>query len=145
MLAEPPGETTQWTGRAMAKAPMRAEARARLLQALAKARLWLDGLIAGTFASTAEIALHERCSRGRSRPGRAMVRDVHGPDRAAIFVKVHSKLRMSPAMAAGVADRLWDIRDIMRLVEAADMLCCRRVRQDRDRAVELVAHAKLHA
>ena len=41
---------------------MRAEARARLLEALAKARLWLDGLIAGTFASTAEIALHERCS-----------------------------------------------------------------------------------
>ena len=41
---------------------MRAEARARLLEAIAKARLWLDGLIAGTFASTAEIALHERCS-----------------------------------------------------------------------------------
>jgi hypothetical protein len=37
-------------------------ARARLLEAIAKARLWLDGLIAGTFASTAEIALHERCS-----------------------------------------------------------------------------------
>jgi hypothetical protein len=33
--------------------PMRAEARARLLEAIAKARLWLDGLIAGTFASTA--------------------------------------------------------------------------------------------
>jgi hypothetical protein len=41
---------------------MRAEARAPLLAAIAKARLWLDGLIAGTFASTAEIALHERCS-----------------------------------------------------------------------------------
>jgi site-specific DNA recombinase len=41
---------------------MRAEARARLLAAIAKARLWLNGLIAGTFASTAEIALHERCS-----------------------------------------------------------------------------------
>jgi hypothetical protein len=41
---------------------MRAEARARLLEAIAKARLWLDGLIAGTFASTAEIARHERCS-----------------------------------------------------------------------------------
>jgi site-specific DNA recombinase len=42
--------------------PMRAEARARLLEAIAKARLWLDGLIAGRFTSTAEIALHERCS-----------------------------------------------------------------------------------
>jgi hypothetical protein len=37
-------------------------ARARLLESIAKARLWLDGLIAGTFESTAEIALHERCS-----------------------------------------------------------------------------------
>jgi hypothetical protein len=42
--------------------PMRAEARARLLEAIAKARRWLDGLISGRFASTAEIALHERCS-----------------------------------------------------------------------------------
>ena len=41
---------------------MRAEARARLLDAIAKARLWLDGLITGRFTSTAEIALHERCS-----------------------------------------------------------------------------------
>jgi hypothetical protein len=36
------------------------------------------------------------------------------------FVKVHSKLRMSPAMAAGVSDRLWDIGDIVALVEAAE-------------------------
>jgi site-specific DNA recombinase len=36
--------------------------RARLLEAIAKARLWLDGLIAGRFTSTAEIARHERCS-----------------------------------------------------------------------------------
>ena len=36
------------------------------------------------------------------------------------FVKVHSKLRMSPAMAAGVVDRLWDIGDIVKLVEAAE-------------------------
>jgi hypothetical protein len=44
---------------------MRAEARARLLEALAKALLWLDGLIAGRFTSTAEIARHERCSAVR--------------------------------------------------------------------------------
>jgi hypothetical protein len=36
------------------------------------------------------------------------------------FVKVHLKLRMSPAMAAGVADRLWDIGDIVKLVESAE-------------------------
>lgn len=36
------------------------------------------------------------------------------------FVKVHSRLRVSPAMAAGVSDRLWEIGDIVRLVEAEE-------------------------
>ena len=36
------------------------------------------------------------------------------------FVKVHSKLRVSPAMAAGVSDRLWEIGDIVRLIEAEE-------------------------
>ena len=36
------------------------------------------------------------------------------------FVKMHSKLRMSPAMAAGVSERLWEISDIVALVEAAE-------------------------
>lgn len=36
------------------------------------------------------------------------------------FVKTHSKLRMSPAMAAGVSERLWEISDIVTLVEAAE-------------------------
>ena len=36
------------------------------------------------------------------------------------FVKVHSKLRMSPAMASGVSDRLWEIGDIVALVEAEE-------------------------
>jgi len=36
------------------------------------------------------------------------------------FVRIHGKLRMSPAMAAGVADRLWEIGDIVMLVEAAE-------------------------
>lgn len=34
------------------------------------------------------------------------------------FVRIHSKLRVSPAMAAGVADRLWEVADIVKLVEA---------------------------
>ena len=42
------------------------------------------------------------------------------------FVKVHGKLRMSPAMAAGVADRLWDVSDIAALVEAADPVPAKR-------------------
>jgi len=36
------------------------------------------------------------------------------------FVRIHSKLRMSPAMAAGVSNRLWEIGDIVALVEAAE-------------------------
>ena len=33
------------------------------------------------------------------------------------FVRIHKTLRTSPAMAAGVSDRLWDIADIARLIE----------------------------
>jgi IS1 family transposase len=36
------------------------------------------------------------------------------------FVRTHSKLRMSPAMAAGVSDRLWEVSDIVALVEAEE-------------------------
>ena len=33
------------------------------------------------------------------------------------FVHIHKTLRTSPAMAAGVSNRLWDIKDIAQLVE----------------------------
>lgn len=36
------------------------------------------------------------------------------------FVRIHTKLRVTPAMAAGVADRLWEVADIVALVEAAE-------------------------
>ncbi len=36
------------------------------------------------------------------------------------FVRIHSKLRMTPAMAAGVSDRLWEIGDIVKLVEGSE-------------------------
>ena len=36
------------------------------------------------------------------------------------FVKLHSKLRISPAIAAGVSDKLWDVGDIVALVEAEE-------------------------
>jgi 3-methyladenine DNA glycosylase/8-oxoguanine DNA glycosylase len=36
------------------------------------------------------------------------------------FVRIHKTLRTSPAMAAGVTDRLWEIGDIVALVEATD-------------------------
>ena len=37
------------------------------------------------------------------------------------FVRIHSTLRMTPAMAAGVSDRLWEIGDIVKLVEDAEL------------------------
>jgi len=33
------------------------------------------------------------------------------------FVRIHQTLRCSPAMAAGVTERLWDIADIVQVVE----------------------------
>ena len=36
------------------------------------------------------------------------------------FVRVHKSLRVSPAMAAGISDRLWSMEDLAGLVEAAD-------------------------
>ncbi len=36
------------------------------------------------------------------------------------FVRMHKTLRMSPAMAAGVSDTLWEMADIVKLVENAE-------------------------
>jgi IS1 family transposase len=36
------------------------------------------------------------------------------------FVRIHKTLRMTPAMAAGVTDRLWDMADLVAIVEAAE-------------------------
>ena len=36
------------------------------------------------------------------------------------FVRIHKTLRTTPAMAAGVTGKLWEIGDIVALVEAAD-------------------------
>ncbi|MGI8958631.1 MAG: IS1 family transposase, partial [Bryobacteraceae bacterium] len=33
------------------------------------------------------------------------------------FVRIHQTLRTTPAMAAGVTDRLWDISDIVALLD----------------------------
>jgi len=33
------------------------------------------------------------------------------------FVRIHQTLRVTPAMAAGVTDRLWDVSDIVKLLE----------------------------
>lgn len=36
------------------------------------------------------------------------------------FVRIHQTLRVTPAMAAGVTDRVWDMADLVEIVEAAD-------------------------
>jgi IS1 family transposase len=36
------------------------------------------------------------------------------------FVRIHRTLRTSPAMAAGVTDRLWDVADLVALLEASE-------------------------
>jgi IS1 family transposase len=36
------------------------------------------------------------------------------------FVRIHQSLRLTPAMAAGVSDRLWEIGDIVVLIERAE-------------------------
>ena len=33
------------------------------------------------------------------------------------FVRIHGSLRCTPAMAAGVSNRLWDIADIVTVIE----------------------------
>ena len=37
------------------------------------------------------------------------------------FCRTHKTLRMTPAMAAGVSDRLWDVEDIVALVEKVEV------------------------
>jgi len=34
------------------------------------------------------------------------------------FIKIHRTLRVTPAMAAGVTDRLWDVGDLVSLWES---------------------------
>ena len=36
------------------------------------------------------------------------------------FIKIHRTLRVSPAMAAGVTTRLWEVSDLVDLLEASE-------------------------
>ena len=36
------------------------------------------------------------------------------------FVRIHKSLRVSPAMAAGISDRLWSMEDVVALIDAAE-------------------------
>ncbi|WP_026608338.1 transposase [Methylocapsa acidiphila] len=52
------------------------------------------------------------------------------------FVRIHSKLRMTPAMAAGVSDRLWEVADIVALVEASEEVSSPKKRGPYKKSVE---------
>jgi hypothetical protein len=34
------------------------------------------------------------------------------------YVKMHTKLRMSPAMAAGISDKLWSMQDVAEMIDS---------------------------
>jgi hypothetical protein len=36
------------------------------------------------------------------------------------FIKIHRTLRVTPAMAAGITDRLWEVSDLVALIEAEE-------------------------
>ena len=36
------------------------------------------------------------------------------------FIRIHRTLRVTPAMAAGVTSRLWEVSDLVALLEAAE-------------------------
>ena len=61
---------------------------------------------------------HERLSRRSSRTTPTWLRSTRLWYN---FVRVHKSLRVSPAMAAGISDRLWSMEDLAGLVEAADV------------------------
>lgn len=45
------------------------------------------------------------------------------------FVRIHKTHRMTPAMAAGITDRLWSMEDIVRLVDEAEITAIRSKRR----------------
>ena len=38
------------------------------------------------------------------------------------FTKIHKTLRVTPAMQAGLTDRLWDMGDVVAMIEQSEIL-----------------------
>jgi hypothetical protein len=38
------------------------------------------------------------------------------------FVRIHKTLRMTPAMAAGVSERLWSMEDVVALIDRREAI-----------------------
>ena len=60
------------------------------------------------------------------------------------FVRIHKTLRVTPAMAAGVTDRLWEVADIAKLVESAETQPSKRVAHIGSAQAERWAGASAH-
>ncbi len=41
------------------------------------------------------------------------------------FCRIHKTLRVTPAMAAGVVDRVWDVKDIVTVLETWERVAAR--------------------
>ena len=75
--------------------------------------------ISGAHVSTSYVErqnLTMRMREARSRTG-SKKRESHAR-RTSNFVRIHKTLRTTPAQAAGVTDRLWEIADIVTLLDA---------------------------
>ena len=61
-----------------------------------------------------DVMSREVCFTGLFEPQEtALLRRLLGP-------RIHKTLRTSPAQAAGLTERLWDMADVVRLVDQAD-------------------------
>jgi hypothetical protein len=47
------------------------------------------------------------------------------------FVRIHQTLRVTPAMAAGMTDRVWEISDIVKLLEEREERIAEKQRPER--------------
>jgi hypothetical protein len=66
------------------------------------------------------VRRHTRLSNGFSRKIETHMAAVPINYFAYNFIKIHRSLRMSPAMAAGVVDRLFDVSDLVNLLIEAE-------------------------
>jgi hypothetical protein len=48
------------------------------------------------------------------------------PKRPHNFCRIHKTLRVTPAMAAGVTDHVWDVADIVAIIEAVEPASAKR-------------------
>jgi len=70
----------------------------------------------GTFRRRCARPLPSRARRGPDRPAHAHAMALHFTYYN--FVRIHKTLRTTPAMAAGVTERLWEIGEMVEVLEA---------------------------